>query len=343
MGRDYYEVLGISRNADDNDIKKAYRKLAMKWHPDKNPDNKDEASKRFVEIGEAYEVLSDENKRKIYDQYGEAGLKGGMGDEDHPNFQGQGQGFHQFSQSDAANLFAQMFGGGGGGGIFGGFGGSPFGMDVEDDGHHGGFASMFGGGMPNGFGGGAQRHHTHQKRKDPAVQQRLRVSLEDLYTGTTKRLKISKLVLNGNQQTREEKVVEIKVKPGWKAGTKITFNNEGDQNPGRDPADIVFTVEEKPHPHFKRSGNNLLYKKRITLTEALLGCKFEIELLNGKRIAVDTSDMVISPNYRKVVSGKGMPVQNKPGQFGDLYIDFDVEFPRQLNSSQKSLIRDANL
>ena len=114
-GRDFYKILGVERDASENELKKAYRKLAMKWHPDKNPDKQEQAEKKFKEVSEAYEVLTDPKKKEIYDRYGEDGLQDGFG--------GSGGGAHGFSQQHAHDIFAQFFGGGGGGmGGMGGFG-----------------------------------------------------------------------------------------------------------------------------------------------------------------------------------------------------------------------------
>jgi len=179
MGKDYYKILGVSRDADDKELKKAYRQLAMKWHPDKNPDNKEEANRRFQEIGEAYEVLSDEEKRKVYDQFGEDGLKQGAPD-------GSFQGF-KFEQADASRIFEQFFGGESPFEFFTGMrsggmgGGSRFG---------GSFSSR--GGMPAGFGPGFESFSTGPggfggaagfggPRPSSPVMTEVEVSLEDLF------------------------------------------------------------------------------------------------------------------------------------------------------------------
>jgi DnaJ family protein B protein 4 len=351
MGKDYYKILGVGKDASEEEIKKAYRKGALKWHPDKNPNNQQLAKEKFTEIGEAYEVLRDKQKRAIFDQYGEEGLKGmpqadagaGPGGATFTRMPG---GFH-FTSNDAENIFAQFFGGGGLGGFGLGAGrkgrGMPFSMfmggdDDENENHR--FASFGGaGGMP-GMGGGMGA-----KRKDPPVSQNLNLSLEELYTGTTKRLKISRLVLDENQnQRREDKVVEINVKPGWKAGTKITFEGHGDEHSDRLPADIVFTVREKPHPHFRREGINLLFTKTITLEQALLGLRFGVPTLDGKMVEVDCANEIITPHTKKTVRGKGMPVQNKPGSYGHLIVDFNITFPRGLlTASQREKIKEAHL
>jgi curved DNA-binding protein CbpA len=191
-----------------------------------------------------------------------------------------GGGFHHFSQGDAFKVFQAFFGGGGGG--FGGFGGHE---DEDEDMGHGfggasmfggpGMASMFSGGMPMRAGGGVRR--PRGPRKDPPVMRDLPVSLEDLYTGVHKKLKITRQRLGGDGKPHpEEKILEIDVKPGWKAGTKITFEEEGDAGIDRIPADIVFTIAEKPHPRFERDGEHLIYNARIPLKDALAGTELEI-------------------------------------------------------------------
>jgi DnaJ family protein B protein 4 len=357
MGKDYYKILGVGKNATDDEIKKAYKKLAFKWHPDKNLDNQQVAKEKFTEIGEAYEVLRDKNKRAVFDQYGEEGLKGGIptgggGPEGSAGPFPQGGGFH-FTSANAEDVFAQFFGGMGGmGGMGGGRGGMPFGRKAGRGGSAGGHPfAQFMGGM-GGMGGGMDDEDMGQSRgfggpksKDPAVHQPLRLSYEDLYTGLTKRLKISRQLYNEStgQTSKEDKIVEIPVKPGWKAGTKITFEGHGDEHPGRLPADLIFTVEEKPHAVFKRQGNNLVATKTISLTDALCGTTFQVQSLDGKTIDVDCSRDVISPTFKKVLRGHGMPVQNKPNEFGDLIVEFKIRFPSSLTTAQKQKVREANL
>jgi DnaJ homolog subfamily B member 4 len=349
MGKDYYKILGIKRDATEREIKKAYRKLAVKWHPDKNPNNQEEAKAKFTEIGEAYQVLSDTEKRKIFDQYGEEGLKGGL-----PSGMGSmpsGAAFH-FDAKNAEDLFSAFFGGMGMG-----MGGSGMRMNMGSgmgSGMGNPFSAFFGGAHgPGGdedvsmFGAGDHpMRSSGRPRKDPPIHNQLRLSLEDLYTGTTKRLKITRLELVGNNQQKREKVIEIKVKPGWKAGTKITFREHGDQHPGRVPADMVFTVAEKPHAALSREGNDLVHHRRVSLTDALCGVRVTVPTLDSKRphVSVDCSNDVIHPGFRKRMPGLGMPVQNKPGQYGDLIVVFDVNFPKQpLNAAQKQKIREAQL
>jgi DnaJ homolog subfamily B member 4 len=236
----------------------AYRKLAMKWHPDKNPDNKDLAEKKFKEVSEAYDVLSDSQKRAIYDQFGEEGLKEGFG-----GGAGRGGGFPGgagYHPRAADDIFAELFrgfgGGGGGGGSFGRRGG---GFGHEDMG------DLFGGGS-GGFGGMNGHHHQHQAqprrpKKDAAIEMALPCSLEELFVGGTRKMKISRRRVDpsSGQVRQESEIMTIDMKPGWKKGTKITFQEKGDEHQGRIPADVVFVIDEKPHPTFTRDGNNLIY------------------------------------------------------------------------------------
>ena len=370
MGKDYYSILGVPRDADDEAIKKAYRKQAMKHHPDRNPSNKEAAEAKFKEISEAYEVLSDKQKRAIFDQVGEEGLKGGgvppgaggaggMGG--FPggasgfqfNFGGPGGGGGGFRPQDANDIFAQFFSGMGGlGGMRGARGGGAGGAA---GGHP--FASMFGGmgggeeeedddmsGM-GGMGGFGQRNNRGGPRKAPPIKHKLQLTLEELYHGCTKKMKITRLRLDERGQSQPTpKVVEIAVRPGWKAGTKVTFEREGDERPGEIPSDIVFEITESKHPRFTRRGDDLVYKRTVTLTESLVGLKVRVVALDGSTAEVDVSDGGIYPGLTKTVKGKGMPVSKREGQFGDLIVEFDVIFPRtKLTQAQKQLILDAKL
>jgi DnaJ homolog subfamily B member 4 len=280
MGRDYYKILGVARDASQEDIKKAYRKLALKWHPDRcPPDKKDQAQSKFQEIGEAFEVLSDPEKKNIYDQVGEEGLKGGVPSDEDRAGGVPGQSFHfsgmpgggrtfNFHSSNPEDIFRSFFGTGDptqaeGGDPFGfglgGMGGLP-GM-----GGMGGMPGMgMGGGMP-GMGGrgmpGRGSHHSnhHQKKAEP-VNYPLKVTLEELFSGTTKRVRITKKITDASGKVVQVAVEkEISVKAGWKDGTKITFEKEGDELPGVVPADIIFTIQTKPHEKFERDGDNLIY------------------------------------------------------------------------------------
>ncbi|XP_039400882.1 dnaJ homolog subfamily B member 5 isoform X4 [Mauremys reevesii] len=270
MGKDYYKTLGLQSGANEDEIKKAYRKMALKYHPDKNKDPS--AEEKFKEIAEAYDVLSDPKKRAVYDQYGEEGLKTGGGSSG-----GSGNTFHYTFHGDPHATFASFFGGSNPFDIFfassrsrafNGFDQED--MDIDDDDDPFNAFGRFG---FNGINGVHRRHpeslHTRRKVQDPPIIHELRVSLEEIYHGSTKRMKITRRRLNPDGRTTrtEDKILNIVIKRGWKEGTKITFPKEGDATPDNIPADIVFILKDKPHTHFKRDGTNVVYTAMISLKE----------------------------------------------------------------------------
>lgn len=252
MGRDFYKILGLKKGATEGEIKKAYRKLAVKWHPDKNPDNVEAAQAKFQEVGEAFGVLSDKEKKAIYDQYGEEGLNGVPASaEGQGGFGGMPGGFSthgfgdrgsvHFSQSNANDIFQQFFGTS-----------DPFSASGMSG--HSAFGGMFGD-HDDGF---VSRGRPHPQRKAEPIKHELKVSLEDLWSGTTKRVRITKKVTDTSNNTSQVAVEkEINIKAGWKDGTKITYEREGDESPGVIPADIIFEIHTKPHPIFTRDNDNL--------------------------------------------------------------------------------------
>merc|ERR1711963_67053 len=329
MGKDYYTILGVSRAASDDEIKKAYRKLALKYHPDKN--QSPGAEERFKEIGEAYDVLSDAKKKQIYDQYGEDGLKGGMGGGPQtggmPNF-GNGPGFSYSYHGDPRATFSQFFGGSNPFASFftanpGGMGGTE-GMDIDIEELIGGIGSR--GGM-----------HAGGQLEDLEAS-----TLEEICKGAEKKMKISRRIHHDDGRiTNEEKVLKINIKPGWKSGTKVTFNQEGDRIPGKIPADIAFIIRDKPHPIFTRDGTNLKYTYKIPLREALCGTIIQIPTLEGKKIGINCSGEVLEPTTTKRLQGYGLPFPKEPNRRGDLLVNFEVLFPDQLSSSSKQTLYDA--
>ncbi|KAB0801446.1 hypothetical protein PPYR_05800 [Photinus pyralis] len=352
MGKDYYKILGISNNATDDDIKKAYRKLALKYHPDKN--KTPGAEDKFKEVAEAYEVLSDKKKRDIYDKYGEEGLKGGI-----PGGAGGGggvgaDGFHYTFHGDPRATFAQFFGSaspfqaffdmGTGPNRMGMFGFQDDEMDVDP------FASLGGVGNRGGPGGAFRSHsfnfhnspsRNKDKSQDPPIEHDLYVSLEDITKGCTKKMKISRRVLQADGSTRkEDKVLTINVKPGWKAGTKITFQREGDQGRNKIPADIVFIIRDKPHPHFKREGSDIRYTVKLTLKQALCGCSVTIPTMSGESFPLHFTDEIIKPNMVKRIQGHGLPLPKEPSRRGDLIVNFEIRFPEHLSQSARDILYD---
>ena len=358
--RDYYEVLGVEKNASADEIKKAYRKMAVKYHPDKNPGDK-EAEEKFKEAAEAYSVLSDADKKARYDQFGHAGVEGAG-----PDFSG---GFGNLN--DILNdLFGGAFGGGFGGG-FGGFGG--------------------------GFGGqrGGQQQRVHRGRD---IRVRVKLTLEEIAKGAEKEISIEKSVpcadcggkgaknssdiktcpachgtgqvervvrqgffqqvtystcqqcggegkivsnpcrsCNGTGLVRKRETIKVKIPAGVEAGMQLTIQGEGNaaKNNGIN-GDLLVVIEEQEHADLKRDGNNLYYTKIISLPDAILGGETEIPCLDGPyKLKIDAgtqSGTVVR------LRGKGLPTVNGYGGTGDLYVKIAVWIPRKLNKDERALI-----
>jgi len=360
MGKDYYQVLGVARGASEEEIKKAYRKLALKYHPDKN--QAAGAEEKFKEIGEAYDVLSDSKKKKIYDQCGEEGLKGGMGGNagsgGMPNFDfGNGQGYSYSYHGDPRATFSQFFGGSnpfasffsaspGGMGGPNGFGGvhASEGMDIDIEELIGGLGNKNMGGQfgrPSNLGSYGGVPSKQAKVQDATIEKEIPVSLEDIAKGAEKRMKISRKVHHDDGRlTNEDKVLKINVKPGWKSGTKVTFSQEGDKVPGKIPADIAFIIRDKPHPVFSRDGTNLKYTYKIPLREALCGSVVQVPTLDGKKVGLNCPE-VIKPTTTKRLQGYGLPFPKEPSRRGDLVVSFEVLFPDNVSTSSKRTIYEA--
>ncbi|CAN0393826.1 unnamed protein product [Ectocarpus sp. 12 AP-2014] len=312
---DYYETLGVQRAASDAEIKKAYRKLAMKWHPDKNKDNTTEASKIFQNIGEAYDVLSDKKNRAIYDQYGAEGLREGVPGQDGRKPEG-----YTYKQN-GQEIFESFFG------------------------THNPFVDFgFGDTMPF-----ASRLKKKGARKPNPVTRDLACSLEELYNGCTKAFKVTRKArdmrqyflgrLNEAGETAEASTqLTVAVKPGWKKGTKITFPGEGDEGVGVLPADVVLVVAERPHEFFSREGNDLIYTSMMSLADALTDCIIEVPTLDGRVLRLPCPE-VVSPGYERRLEGEGMPISKNPGSRGDLLIRFKLVFPAFLPHASKVILR----
>ncbi|XP_019162947.1 PREDICTED: dnaJ homolog subfamily B member 4-like [Ipomoea nil] len=336
MGVDYYKILQVDRTAKDDDLKKAYRKLAMKWHPDKNPKNKREAEAKFKQISEAYDVLSDPQKRAVYDQYGEEGLKGQFTPPGTGGFPSSSDAAHasfRFNPRNPDDIFSEFFG----------FT-SPFGGMGDMGPRHGGTnfsrGGVFGDDMFAQFRNVAgENAGGNVPRKAPAIERTLPCSLEDLYKGTTKKMKISREVIDttGRPTTMEE-ILSIEIKPGWKKGTKITFPEKGNEQRGIIPSDLVFIIDEKPHSVFKRDGNDLIVTQKLSLLEALTGYTAQVTTLDGRNLTIPITS-IISPTYEEVVKGEGMPIPKEPSKRGNLRIKFNIKFPSKLTSEQKAGIK----
>ncbi|XP_014278937.1 dnaJ protein homolog 1 [Halyomorpha halys] len=332
MGKDYYKILGISKSANTEDIKKAYRQLALRYHPDKNKTAG--AEEKFKEIAEAYEVLSDHKKRDIYDQFGEEGLNAGAG--------GHGGGSATYTfHGDPRATFAQFFGTanpfqaffdmGGASNIFSNF------FDESDD-SMGGHRNI-GGGVKRPFGYGYEQDRMGDSQDKP-LEFDIYVTLEDVMKGTTKKMRINRKVIQPDGSLRkEDKILTVDVKPGWKAGTRITYPKEGDQGAGKIPADVVFIIRDKPHPLFKRDGSDIVYTAKMSLKNALLGTQLQIPTLSGDRVPLNLSNEVVKPTTIKRLRGYGLPYPKEPGKRGDIVVTFDIIFPDKLTGPERESLR----
>lgn len=315
-------------------------------------------------IAEAYEVLSDKKKRDVYDQFGEEGLKNGGGGSSPGFSSGMGPNFTYTFHGDPRATFAQFFGTDNPFDIFFNFGGgglgpnshqikSPFigpgfsffnGFDDMDD----PFFSPFGGPSrqanafrSQSFTQGSPINERKNRRQDPPIEHDLYLSLEEVLNGCVKKMKITRKVLNpdGKSYKKEDKVLTINVVPGWKAGTKVTFQHEGDRNSSSIPADIVFIIRDKPHAHFKREGTNIVHTAKISLRDSLCGCKVNVPTLGGGSIPIQLGE-IIKPTTQRRIPGEGLPHPKEITKRGDLIVNFDIKFPDYLTEPTRQIMYD---
>ncbi|XP_058104391.1 chaperone protein dnaJ A6-like [Magnolia sinica] len=329
----YYEVLGVTKGASQDELKKAYRKAAIKNHPDKGGD-----PEKFKELAQAYEVLSDPEKREIYDQYGEDALKEGMGG---------GSGSH-----NPFDIFESFFGGG----AFGG--GSSRGRRQKqgDDVVHSLKVSLEelyngtskklsltrnvlcpkckGKGSKSGapgrcYGCQGTGMKISTRRIGPGmIQQMQHICSECDGSGEVISEKDKCTQCKGNKVTQEKKVLEVHVEKGMQHGQKIVFQGEADEAPDTVTGDIVFVLQLKEHPKFKRKFDDLYVEHTLSLTEALCGFQFALNHLDGRQLLIKSNPgEVIKPGQYKAINDEGMPHHQRPFMKGRLYIHFDVEFP----------------
>lgn len=298
--RDYYNILGVDRNASEKDIKKAYRKLAREYHPDKNPNNK-QAEEKFKEINEAYEVLGDPQNRTKYDQLG--------------------RNYHRYQQMGGAPSgfdFSDWFARGGNSGgyqqvnvgfddLFGGGGFSDF------------FNAIFGGSR-----GGTDSYFSQQQaaRLGQDMEHRVTLTLEEAYTGTTR-------TLSSGGET-----FTAKIPKGSKTGTRIRLRGIGGAGAGG-AGDLYLVVRVEPHPVFKRDGQNLQVNVGVDVTTAVLGGKVTVPTLEGSVRLTIPAGTQGGRTFR--LRGKGMPDLRDSDQYGDLLVTINIEVPEDLTEEERLL------
>lgn len=356
-----YDRLGVSATSSAEEIKKAYRKNALKNHPDKNP----AGAEKFKEASEAYEILSDPEKRRNYDNYGydfitgKAGPApsaedvGGAGGSPFAGAGGMPGGFGGFGGGGGGGGGARTFHfstGGGGGGGFGGFSDPKdiFAEFMRGGGAGGGEDDIFSqfGGLGGGLGGGSRGGRTSSgRRREPepettVVEKPLPVSLEDIFSGTTKKLKVQRKTFDSKtgKQSVEDKILSVPIKKGLKAGSKIKYPDMGDQVEGG-TQDLHFIVKEKEHPLFKREGDDLRHAVDIDLKEALTGWQRTVQTIDGKKISVSSSGPT-QPTFEERFPQLGMPKSKTPTSRGDLVVGVKIKFPTTLTAQQKTKLKE---
>ena len=301
--KDYYKVLGVDRKATPEEIKKTFRKLAMKYHPDQNKDNK-QAEEKFKEINEAYEVLSDPKKRERYDQLGSS----------YQQWQQHGGNPGSFNWNEWSSTpggRAQQVNPEDFGDIFGGF--SDF------------FRVIFGG-MPAAGQAQTRRpgaQQTAQARPPANYQQKVQITLEEAYNGTQRLLQIN------------NRRIEVKIPAGSRNGTKVRVAGAGPATPYSQGADIYLVIEVLPHARFTLSGSDLTTEVKIDYLTAVLGGSVTVKTLSGD--VVLTIPPGTQPGQKFRLSGRGMPVLKSSQTYGNLYVQVKVELPKKLTDEQRKL------
>jgi DnaJ family protein A protein 2 len=342
----FYDLLGVKPDASPEELQKAYRKSALKHHPDRNPGDPT-ATERFQAINQAFDVLQDADKRQLYDQFGEDGLKEGAGGHDH------------------SDIFQHFFGGGFGG--FGGGGGGrrerrsedvvhPLNVKLEDlykgktsklqltknviCSNCSGKGSAKENAVKNcdGCGGHGIRLVTRQLR--PGLIQQMQVKCPDCNgLGEIIKEKDRCPKCNGEKTVQEKKVLDVHIDKGMTHGQKIVFRGEADQKPGMEAGDIIIVLQQQEHDKFVRKGSDIFTEQTINLVEALCGFEFIITHLDGRQLLVKTAPgEVTKPNSIKAIENEGFPIHRRPFDKGRLYIKFNVTFPKTVDGAHAAAL-----
>lgn len=344
--RDPYEVLGVARDASPEEIKKAYRRLARKYHPDVNPNDK-EAEEKFKEVKEAFDILSDENRRANYDRFGhtdEAGFGAG----------GFGQGFSGFGFED---IFESFFGGGmRSRRPTGPERGSDlrydleislkeaaFGLDTtitiprdETCGTCDGSGAKPGSGAEkcSHCGGSGQR----QTVRSTAFGRFVSVTTCEACGGEGRIIRDKCSHCHGTGRVRRERKIEVKIPPGVDSGSRLRINGEGEAGlRGGPPGDLYVVIHVKPHPKFKRQGNDIIIDIPITFTQAALGAEIEVPTLDGEAKLKIPEGTQTGTKFR--LRGKGIPYLRGHGR-GDQHVRVNVRTPQKLSAKQRELLKE---
>jgi molecular chaperone DnaJ len=359
--RDYYDILGVSKSSSPEEVKKAYRKLAIKYHPDKNPDDHT-AEDKFKEAAEAYEILSNPEKKQRYDHYGHAGVGGSAGG-------GAGYGAGGMNMEDIFSQFGDIFGGGGG---------SPF-------------ESFFGGGQQRGGASG------RRVAKGSNLRIKVKLTLEEIAHGAEKKIKVNKQIVcktcdgsgakdkssistckscggsgsvrrvtntilgqmqttstcptcngsgtqitskcnscHGEGTVRGEETISINIPAGVSDGMQLSMSGKGNAAPnGGIPGDLIILIEETPHEFLKREGNNVVYDLHLSIVDAALGYSAEVPTIDGK------AKIKIEPGTQSGkllrLKGKGIPEVNSYHR-GDQIIHVNIWTPKALSSEERAIL-----
>jgi DnaJ family protein B protein 4 len=330
-----YDVLGVAKDAGDTEIKRAYRQLSLQWHPDRN--SSPEAQSKFQEISAAYETLSDSQKRQIYDAETDE-----VDAIDSMFFRQQGAADMQ----DINNILNMMFGHAMGqmGGPIGHMGGPMMGHAMSGpNGHihiiHG---NPFGSG---GFGpGGFAQQFAAQPRQTPLpIIQSISITFAQAYTGHTMSVDVEKWAVDAETNLRivQTEAIQVTIPPGIDDKELILMRNCGNELSEDNKGDVKFVVSVAPSPTFERHGMDLIYRKTISLREALCGFSFQVMHPNGRQLLMvdnSTNKTIVKPGYKKVISNMGMV---REGNSGNMIIEFGVEFPESLTADQVAALSAA--